>query len=149
MKEKENNESLFHDAAMESALSEILAKNTLPTKNDDEEKENIYDKENKEILLNKIKERVEKGDSQWDVLSSMITGGFTERFMKAMVEMSDKDFVRNYIKIIEHFKPKLIRSEGGKSDLPDTTINIQTMVINEKGEKVIKTLEINDDKENE
>lgn len=142
MKKKEDNEKLFHEASMESVLDDIV-KNSIKIPDLDNTDE-ITKIDNKDKLLSEIEKRINDGESQWDVLSKMISGGFTERFMRAMNAMPDKDFVRNYLKVIEHFKPKLTRSEGVREDKPDTTINIQVLVLNEKGEKVIKKINNND-----
>jgi hypothetical protein len=148
MKRMDDEKNLFHDAAMESALQDALSKSNLKIKDEHDDKD--IEKDNKNELLIEVEKRVASGESSWDILSNMISGGFTKRFIEAMDTMPDKDFVRNYIKIIEHFKPKLIRSEGAKDDRPDNIINIQQMIINEKGEKEIKYLNkqiLNDEEE--
>jgi ABC-type transporter MlaC component len=141
MKEDNNEKDVFHDAAMNAALENALSEG-LKEKEDDKKED---DDDDKKALLAEVEKRVVDGDSQWDILNKMISGGFTDRFIKAMIAMPDKDFVRNYLKVIEHFKPKLTRSEGAREDQPDTIINIQTMIINKNGEKVVKVLNIEED----
>jgi hypothetical protein len=128
-KNKPNESSVFHEAAMESSLNKLLAKS-------EEDKPAIVD--NRAVLLAEIKRRIEDGkDDQWAVLKNMIDTHFTERFILAMNDMSDKEFVRNYLKLIEHFKPKLIRADPGTTEVPDNVIHIETMIINERGEQEI------------
>lgn len=91
----------------------------------------------KETLLPIIKERLEEGETQWDLLRRMIDGSMTERFLRAIDGMSDKEFVRNYLKLLEHFKPKITRTEPGEDDKRDNTINVQIVMLDEKGEQKI------------
>jgi len=93
-----------------------------------------------------IKERIEEGETQWDLLKKMVDGSLTERFINVISQMGDKDFARNYLKLLEHFKPKVTRMEGGELEQQDTTINIQTVIVNADGEKeVILIDEIQED----
>ena len=62
-------------------------------------------------VLPQIKERLAAGETQWDLLKKMIDGSLTERFIEVISAMPDKDFARNYLKLLEHFKPKVTRTE--------------------------------------
>jgi hypothetical protein len=104
----------------------------------------------KERNLPAIKERVEEGETQWDLLKKMVDGSFTERFITVMQDMPDRDFARNYLKLLEHFKAKVTRTESDGLEAPDMTINIQTVIVNEKGHKeVIQLEDITDGSEQE
>lgn len=104
---------------------------------------------NNPSLVAKIKERLEEGDTQWDLLRKMIDGSLTERFIEILMNMPDRDFARNYLKLLEHFKPKITRSEGGSESDNDLTVNIQMVVLNESGEKKVITVdEISEENEN-
>jgi len=129
----DENEDLFKEAK-EYSINEEL-KNKMESRI-----ASVPDKEKNE-LLTVIKERVEEGETQWDLLKKMIDGSLTERFIRVISEMPDKDFARNYIKLLEHFKPKITRVEEGDTETPDNIINIQTVIINAKGEKEIIKLE--------
>lgn len=94
----------------------------------------------KKELLPVVRERLEDGETQWDLLRKMIDGSLTERFIEVLGAMPDRDFARNYLKLLEHFKPKITRSEGGEQEIDDLTVNIQMVVVNEKGEKEIITV---------
>lgn len=109
----------------------------------------IKDVESKEKLITIIKERLETGETQWDLLKRMLDGSMTERFLLAMEKMSDREFVRNYLKLLEYSKPKVTRIEGGSGEVNDLTVNIQTMIINEKGEKEFIPINEFETKENE
>ena len=139
-KKKNNDKDVFHDAAMESALKGVVEKASKP--------DDLLKTEDKSDLLKEIENRLESNDSQWDVLSNMVEGGFTSKFIKIMESMNDRDFTRNYLKLLEHFKPKLTRAEPGKSIKPDNVINIQTMIINSDGEReIIDITNIQDEEE--
>lgn len=130
--EKNPNEDVFHDAAMDASLNKALSVIDAETPSEQKEKKKDND------LLLAIKSKIEKGETKWDIMKNMIEGGFTERFMKIMATMPDKDFAAYYIKLLEHFKPKLTRKEGGPGGEVDNVINIQTMIINkDTGEQEI------------
>lgn len=91
--------------------------------------------EQRQALAIAIKERLEEGETQWDLLKRMVEGSMTEKFIRIMMDMPDRDFVRNYLKLLEYVKPKMTRVEGGLEDDRDITVNIQTLIVNSKGEK--------------
>lgn len=140
MTEKINNEKdVFHESIMDSIANNVA-----------KEHDEIILLNNKQELLAEIQRRLEKGETQWDKLKGLIENGLTERFIRVISEMPDKDFVRNYLKLLEHFKPKLVRASEGEVDKPDTIINIQTVIVNpETGEKEILDITNLQDNKNE
>ena len=96
----------------------------------------IVSEEKKDEIKTAVSERLEEGETQWDLLKKMIDGSLTEKFIRIMLEMNDRDFVRSYLKLLEYAKPKMTRIEGGNGETNDLTVNIQTLVVNENGEKV-------------
>ena len=48
---------------------------------------------------------------QWEALGAKIVGEGAERFMQILDGLSDDDFTKNYLQILEYFKPKQQRSE--------------------------------------
>lgn len=84
-----------------------------------------------------VKERLEEGETQWDLMKKMLEGSLTEKFINVMHEMNDAQFVRTYLKLLEYIKPKITRVEGGGEAENDITVNIQTLIVNEKGEKEV------------
>ena len=127
MKDDNEKKDVFHDSIMDSISNEVASRQN-----------EVIILNNKQELLIEIQRRLEKGETQWDKLKGLIENGLTERFIRVIAEMPDKDFVRNYLKLLEHFKPKLVRASEGEVDKPDTIINIQTIVVNpETGEKEI------------
>lgn len=119
--------NLFKEGSLKNKLKESI-KYRLPAVKENNISEDVKDE---------ITNRVNENTSQWDILKNMIEGDLTERFISELQAMPGKDFVRNYLKLIEHFKPKLTRAEEGSTDKFDTTINIQTVIINKLGEKEI------------
>ena len=134
MAKKNNNDELFEEARNESLNDAVKQKMQAKISN--------LPAETKNDLLEKIKERVEEGETQWDLLKKMIDGSMTERFIKVMNEMPDKDFARTYLKLLEHFKPKITRAEMGTTNEPDNKITIETIIVNQvTGEKEIINIE--------
>jgi hypothetical protein len=126
---KEDKKDIFKEAMADSIKKQI---------------ENKVDDDKKELppgTLVEIKERLEDGETQWDLLKKMIDGSLTEKFIGILMNMPDRDFARNYLKLIEYSKPKLIRAEGAEIQQPDNTININLAVINNKGEREIISAE--------
>jgi len=55
---------------------------------------------------------------QWEELGAEIIGNGAERFKKVISEMDDSDFTKNYLMILEYFKPKQQRTEvDSKQDI--------------------------------
>lgn len=127
---KEEEDNLFHEAAMDSSF------NSFTINEKDNKKEESLIASEAEIRI-EIERRLKEGEKDWDVLRRLMEGGFTDRFIRALNGMGDKDFVRNYLKLLEHFKPKLVRASLGETDKPDTVINIQTVIMNDDGTKEI------------
>ena len=85
-------------------------------------------------------EHTEKGD-KWDNLSEYMNGAGAIRLLTELKAMPSKDYVRNYLKLLEHFKPKLVRSEISPGDEEDRVINVNMMQKLPSGE--IRTITIN------
>jgi len=55
---------------------------------------------------------------QWEALGAKIVGEGAERFMSILDGLPDDDFTKNYLMILEYFKPKQQRTElNGKQEL--------------------------------
>ena len=48
---------------------------------------------------------------QWEALGDAISSVHTERFNAVLASMDDETFARNYLMVLEYFKPKLARTE--------------------------------------
>ena len=48
---------------------------------------------------------------QWEELGAKIVGESAERFMTILAGLEDEAFTKNYLQILEYFKPKQQRSE--------------------------------------
>jgi len=80
----------------------------------------------------------------WNDLSKYINGAGAQRMIAELHVMSSRDFSRNYIKLLEHFKPKLVRSDSSPEDDIDTDININLTQQLPDGE--IRTISLNNTK---
>ena len=122
--EKDNANDIFIKAATDSVLNSGLAK----VKSKEEELQDS----NEELS----KKHTSEG-SKWDNLAKYIDGDGAQRVMDELKSMGGRDFVRNYLKVLEHFRPKLTRVEAKPIDEVDTVINIQLVKLDVNGNKVI------------
>lgn len=100
--------NLFIEAASES----------IPiTKN----KEEVF----RETQILKAELIVEENKNKWDLVSEKMTGEYAERFMSEMDALSGREFIRVYTKMIEYFKPKVIRVEAKEKEEEDNVIRIE------------------------
>ena len=68
---------------------------------------------------------VEENKNKWDLVSEKMTGEYAERFMQEMDALSGREFIRVYTKMIEYFKPKVIRVEAKEREEEDNIIRIE------------------------
>lgn len=61
----------------------------------------------------------------WTDLKKEINSTHAERFNRVLGNLPDREFVRVYLKALEFVRPKIVRGQGDRKNLPDTTINIQ------------------------
>jgi hypothetical protein len=74
-------------------------------------------------LQGKPKGIVSAKTRQWEELGAKIVGESAERFMNALDQLSDEDFMKHYLMILEYFKPKQQRTEmTGKQDFSITWV---------------------------
>jgi len=64
-------------------------------------------------------------DNKWNKVKETMEGPFADRFLKAMDALPDKEFIRVYGKMIEYFKPKIVRVEGSKEKEEDNVLRIE------------------------
>ena len=80
--------------------------------------------------------------SQWEELGAKIIGEGAERFMKVLDSLEDEDFTRNYIQILEYFKPKQQRTEI-KGELKNT-VDLSSLSTEELKERAKAASLLND-----
>ena len=68
---------------------------------------------------------VEENKNKWDLVREKMTGEYAERFMQEMDTLSGREFIRVYTKMIEYFKPKVIRVEAKEREEEDNIIRIE------------------------
>ena len=142
-KQKENKETLdvFEESLKES--SDNLIKVLMPQSLKAEPINDSFEESQMHLAC----VQTEEGD-KWDNLASYVNGDGAERLMKELKAMPGKDYVRNYLKLLEHFKPKLVRSETTPLEEVDRTINVQIVQALENGQTRIITLNnINEEEE--
>ncbi len=72
----------------------------------------------------KALEIVESKDS-WARLQAKMEGDFSERFIVEMDALPAREFVRVYMKMLEYFKPKIVRVEKDEVEEDDNIIRIE------------------------
>lgn len=107
--DKKDNLEVFKNAALEDAAKGFV-------------QENIVKKE--EQLQLALQAAESNKDTQWESLRECISGEFAERFMLELRAMGGKDFVRNYLQVLEYFKPKITRTEQVDGDEEDSIIHV-------------------------
>jgi len=133
----EDKDDIFKRAAAQS-LNEVgkLDKEAIPVP-----VENYDDYDEEEISQSDLAlYQSEEGD-KWDNLSEFVTGAGATRLLTELKAMPSKDYVRNYLKLLEHFKPKLVRSQISPGDEEDRVIQVNMMQKMPDGE--IRTITIN------
>ena len=81
--------------------------------------------EDKDELIEKVVEIVEEGDNEWDLLAKDMSGKFAKRIRDEMESLSGREFIRNYLKLVEYFKPKMTRQEEVDTSEEDNKLIIE------------------------
>lgn len=127
-------DDIFEKAAQDSIKNSLKAVDPMPI-----EAVPIEDKED-ETLEELALMHTSSGD-KWDDIASFINGSGADRFLREIKACSSKDYIRNYLKILEHFKPKLTRADISPEDEADRSIEIELVQKLPSGE--IRTVTIN------
>lgn len=130
---KDDITNLFKDGKMKSMMAERMKEQSEIPEVVDES-----DAERQARNLELAQKLAAEGKTQWDLLKDMMDGELTEKFIAHLQALPPNDFIRNYLKLLEHFKPKLVRADEGSVEKPDTIIQIETVIINQNtGEQEI------------
>ena len=81
---------------------------------------------------------------KWDKVKEAMEGRFADRFIKEMDELSGREFIRVYGKMIEYFKPKIVRIEGDKEQREENVIRIE---IHHSNPQIEETIDIETEEE--
>ncbi len=130
MKDKKN---LFQLAAQKAVEKDIILSDVKV----------IKEKTQLELALNVSGE----SDDEWDKLGRLLKGKYAKRFMEEMENLSGREFMRMYPKMLEYFVPKVVRKDAPLGDGTDNVIRIQILQIDASGNK--KVIDITDDIHNE
>ena len=120
--EKKIKMDVFKEAAIENAANKIV-------------EDDVIVKETQLDLAMKKAENTT--DGQWEKLKGCIEDEFAERFMNELRGMGGRDFVRNYLNVLEYFKPKITRTEGNRIEEEDNTIHVHVHTKQDGIENVI------------
>jgi len=129
-KNKSNKPDVFKEALADSAKNIIKGANEIQEITDKELPVKLEDVDIEQQML--ALQHSKEGD-KWDNLSKYMSGEGSERLLLELKKSPGKDFVRNYLKALEHFKPKLMRSEIAPASDMDRTINIQIVQVTKDG----------------
>lgn len=127
--DEEGIKKLFREAASIPGINTPIEVTSLSTV--EEEEKNLPN-------LEKMTEIVESNlRDKWPELKEAMEGRFADRFMKEMDMLSGREFIRVYMKMIEYFKPKIVRIEGEKDKEDDNVIKIEIHHSNPQQEETI------------
>jgi hypothetical protein len=127
--DKEDLKSLFRQAAMVSganvpAPAHLVAPPEVLEKATEIAEDNMTDK--------------------WEKVKEAMEGRFAERFINEMDGLSGREFIRVYGKMIEYFKPKIVRIEGDKEQREENVIRIE---IHHSNPQIEQTIDIETEEE--
>ena len=77
-------------------------------------KNNAKDLQKKGVA--KRKENAAKRGKAWDLLGEEISNEWADKVRQEITGLKGKDFLDYYMKILEHFKPKLARIDGVQTE---------------------------------
>lgn len=87
---------------------------------------NVPAQQNKEDVLAKAEEITEYNlEDKWARVKSVMEGEFADRFVDEMNALSGREFIRVYSKMIEYFKPKIVRVETQQAKEEDRILRIE------------------------
>jgi hypothetical protein len=111
---KEKNDEKIKDLFIE-ASEESLRSLIKPSKKEDK----------KDDLIEKAVSVVQEGDSEWNLLAKDMDGRFAKRMRDELENLSGREFIRNYLKLAEYFKPKMTRQEEAVIEDEDNKLIIE------------------------
>jgi hypothetical protein len=92
--------------------------------------------ENKVVIVDQLEKALAittEGDKDWVDLSAAMKGRYAKKFMDILDTMPDREFVRNYLKALEYFQPKITRQEPSINGEQDNIIQIQILKTDSDG----------------
>lgn len=78
-----------------------------------------------EIIEKAIEITEDNLENKWDKIKLAMEGEFADRFLVEMRQLSGREFIRVYSKMLEYVKPKIIRVENEKKEEEDNVIRIE------------------------
>lgn len=126
---KENEDDIFKEAAIEALdlKSSIKVDGETAVQNFEVVEENSV-----ETIYDAAAEIIDN-DVDWTNLIRDMNGKHAKRFNQILGTLSDREFMKNYLKSLEYFKPKMVRQDLKFDDTVDRTININVVQINKEG----------------
>lgn len=97
---------------------------------------NLTPEEIKEVEIEKAIAIVEDGKTHWDKVAEKMNGEYADRFIKEMDALPGREFIRVYTKMIEYFRPKIVRVEGKPIEEQDNVIRIEIHNLNQSEETI-------------
>lgn len=130
------NKKIFEESAKEAIVHADEAMPALPQDDSEIGKTTII--KTREQILAELQEAIDKeGSENWDRLAKAMNGPFAKRMLDEMHLLSGKEFVRTYMKLMEYFRPKITRIEGGLNDEEEKIIRVEVINSQDDLQRVI------------
>ena len=89
------------------------------------------------VQIEEAVELIDEGDNNWDKIREAIDGKYSKRFMEVLDTLPDREFARNYLKLLEYVKPKVTRKDETPIGEQDNRIVIQVFQLQKDGTRRI------------
>ncbi len=129
------------EQAAEESVGKTFYKEELNTEQVDIVSEEHLALIERQTQLAKALEITESGKDKWDLLKEKMNGAYADRLMSEMDTLSGREFVRTYMKLLEYFKPKVIRVQNDSDEEEDDKV-IRIEVFNSSQKQDETTIDI-------
>jgi hypothetical protein len=124
----ENKDDIFKEA-MQSSISSLIpsVKNQIVESNTTEE---ILVEQN--LVEQALSLTIENQRSSWNKLKENLNGAYTEKAMRIMDSLPDREFIKVYLKLLEYVNPKIVRKEIVAASEEEKEITVKIIQNNNK-----------------
>lgn len=103
----------------------------------------LTEEEQKQIALDLVNEQTDK---EWNALGKAMNGKFAKRMLEEMEGLTGREYVRQYMKLLEFFRPKITRIEGELKKEEKQVLQVEYI---DTREQLEQTIDINHEEQDE